>query len=109
MNSKTTMSAVNAAATSSACGSGIGSCTALGRKSSTAPASMTSDPSTASLPIVFASHAPTLAVNGPIDTEYQSRKSAPITAAAVPPTTNHWLRDTCDQSIVTLLGKTTTR
>src|SRR4051794_22008309 len=112
MNSKITISAVNAAAISSACGSGIGNATALGRNSSTTPASSTSEPMTASLPSALVSHALALAdtcPSGPRFTvmEYQSRNSEPISAASVPPTTIHWLRDTCDQSIVTLLGKTT--
>src|SRR4051794_18754441 len=112
MNSKTTISAVKAATSRSACGSGIGSCTALGTNSSTTPASSTSEPMTASLPSVLVSHALALAETwprGPRFTvmEYQSRNSEPITAASVPPTTIHWLRETCDQSIVTLLGKTT--
>src|SRR5690349_5570098 len=108
MNSKTTMTATNAATTSSACGSGIGSATVLGMNISTAPASRTSEPMTASLPSALVSHALALAVtwpSGPRLTvmEYQSRNSVPISAASVPPTTIHWLRETCDQSIVTLL------
>src|SRR5437763_8581160 len=114
MNSKMTMSAVNAAAMSSACGSGIGSCTVLGMNMRIAPASITSEPITASLPSAFASHAPVLAEMWPSAPrltviEYQSRNSAPISVATVPATTIHWLREPCDQSIVTLLGKTTKR
>src|SRR5438034_9250412 len=81
---------------------------------SSAPASITSEQITASLPSALASHAPVLAEMWPSAPrltviEYQSRNSAPISVATVPATTIHWLRETCDQSIVTLLGKTTER
>jgi hypothetical protein len=56
----------------------------------------------------FTSHAPTLAENVPspwmlAETEYQSRNNVPMRARTVPTTTIHWLRDTFDQSISTLL------
>ena len=53
MNSSTTMTAVNALAARIAIGSENGSSGGLGMNSSTAPASITSEPSTASLPIAF--------------------------------------------------------
>ena len=76
--------------------------------SRTTPASITSEPRTASLPIEPVSQAPTLALTenvlpSPTSTdalnEYQSRKSVPISVTIVPPVTIHVLRVILDMSI----------
>ena len=76
--------------------------------SRTTPASITTEPSTASFPIEPVSQAPTLALTenvlpSPTSTdalnEYQSRKSVPISVTIVPPVTIHVLRVILDMSI----------
>src|SRR6476469_1549569 len=112
-NFSTTMRAVNADTASIAIGSGNGSSGGFGMNIRTTPTSITSEPSTASLPTEPVSHALALALTenllpSPTSTEalneYQSRISVPSSVTIVPPTTIHMLRVTLDMSMHTLLA-----
>src|SRR5207342_3302873 len=95
------ITAVNADTMSIAIGSGTGSSGGLGTNIKTTPASITSEPSTASFPNALMSQALALPLTEPsgpalIVMLHQSRMSVPSRAPTVPPITIHMLRVTLD-------------